>query len=215
MKYLKENIKILFMGDSITDAGRYWIEDGMNPEHETSLGEGYANMVATTLNVQYPELKLKFFNRGIGGNKASDLKERWQTDCLDLKPDVLTLMIGINDTWSFFAGGDEVTATEFEEHIEFIIKKTIDAYQTRIVVLEPFLLPYGYGSDEWRSDFSAKVQVLRKVARKYQLDYIPLDGLFAKESTSVDMSLLVSDGVHPTTLGHRFIAKALLAELEQ
>lgn len=215
MKYLQENSKILFMGDSITDAGRYWQDEGVNPEHESSLGDGYANMVATTLQIQYPDLKLKFFNRGIGGNKASDLKERWQTDCLDLKPDVLTLMIGINDTWSFFAGGDEVTAAEFEEHIEAIIKKTIDECQTKIVIIEPFLLPYSYGSDDWRADFSAKIQVLRKVARKYQLGYIPLDGLFAEAATVVPMCELVSDGVHPTIKGHRLMAKALLTELEK
>ena len=215
MKYLKANCKILFMGDSITDAGRYWEEDGMNPEHETSLGDGYANMVAMTLQTQYPDFKFEFLNRGIGGNKASDLKERWQTDCLDLKPDVLTLMIGINDTWSFFAGGDEVSAVEFESHIEFIIEKTIKECQSKIIIMEPFLLPHGYGSDEWRADLSAKIQVLRKVARKYQLGYIPLDGLFAKESATVNMGALVSDGVHPTTRGHRFIAQTLLTELEQ
>lgn len=101
-----EKQTILFMGDSITDCGR-------SRENLNDLGNGYAKIIASRLNVDFPELNFQFLNRGISGHRVKDLKARWQTDCLDLKPDILSIMIGINDVWRRYDRNDPTAAEVF------------------------------------------------------------------------------------------------------
>lgn len=135
---LTTNDRLLFLGDSITDAGR-------DRSQANDLGQGFALMTAAELGRRYPQLKLTYLNRGIGGDRIQQILDRLDKDCLALNPDVLIFMIGINDTWhntddpSIF--GTEAAAESFYEKYELFLKTVKAAGVQRILLLEPFVLP--------------------------------------------------------------------------
>ena len=198
---------VLFQGDSITDAGR----DREDPSH---LGYGYANFVAAWLTAKFPQLRMTFFNRGISGSRVVDLKTRWQVDCLELKPDWVSILIGINDTWRRFDSGIITTTTEFEENYRLILQQTNENLNANLIICEPFLLPYPDDRVAWREDLDPKINAVRRLAREFNAIYIPLDGLFASVVTQQDIKVWLPDGVHPTQAGHALIAQRWLAAVE-
>ena len=107
---LTKNGVLVLQGDSITDAGRFG-----EPEN---LGSGYARMVAKYIENFYPDLEMKVYNRGISGHRSKDLVERWDKDCLDLNPTVVTLLIGINDVWRSFDQNDPTSVEAYAENCE-------------------------------------------------------------------------------------------------
>ena len=130
---------ILFQGDSITDAGRK--QDDPAANSQPALGNGYAWLAAAQLLVDRPERQLKIFNRGISGNKVYQLAERWQADCLDLKPDVLSILIGVNDFWHKLKHGYDGTLEKYETDYRALVKRTKDALpNVKLVICEPFVL---------------------------------------------------------------------------
>ncbi|MCE3200614.1 SGNH/GDSL hydrolase family protein [Paenibacillus sonchi] len=199
----QENDIILFQGDSITDWGR-------NYEDPSSLGVGYALMVAARLGLLYPEKKLTFINRGISGNRAADLQRRWDKDCLELKPTVVSIYIGINDTWRRFDSGEETTAAQFEASYRDIIERTLRATNAKLILVEPFVLPVPEDRKGWRQDLDPKIHVVRELAREYGALLVPLDGLFAAASMKADSAFWAPDGVHPSPAGHALITDAWL-----
>ncbi|KWX79593.1 GDSL family lipase [Paenibacillus riograndensis] len=199
----QENDIILFQGDSITDWGR-------NYEDPSSLGVGYALMVAARLGLLYPEKKLTFINRGISGNRAADLQRRWDKDCLELKPTVVSIYIGINDTWRRFDNGEETTAAQFEASYRDIIERTLRATDAKLILVEPFVLPVPEDRKGWRQDLDPKIHVVRELAREYGALLVPLDGLFAAASMKADSAFWAPDGVHPSPAGHALITDAWL-----
>lgn len=208
---LKENDLILFIGDSITDVGR----DRMDGSH---LGAGYPLMVAGALAASYPERKLRFLNRGIGGDKVRDLQARWEEDCLALQPDVLSILIGINDTWHNASRGEfgvENSLREFEQAYRDILTQARKRTSAQIVILEPFVLPYPEDRREWRVDLDPRIQVVRQLAEEFAVDFIPLDGRFNALGMKTGYPYLTGeDGVHPTVAGHGVIAQAWLEAVE-
>lgn len=196
---------IVIQGDSITDAGRFG-----DPEQ---LGGGYARMVAKYIENFYPDLSMKVYNKGISGNRSGDLVRRWQTDTLELKPTVVTILIGINDTWRAFDSGDPTAVETYAANCENIMKQTKDAGAT-LIILEPFAVPTGVVNDAWRADLEPKIHALRKLSLKYADAYIPLDGIFYGLSAETAPELWTADGVHPSAAGHRIIAKELIKVLE-
>ena len=202
--YFEKNDVIVFQGDSITDWGR-------DHEDASSLGTGYALMVAARLGHMFPEKDLTFFNRGIGGNRAVDLQERWDKDCLDLKPTWVSIYIGINDTWRRMDSGEETTAEQFEASYRDLIERTRkSAPGVKLVLIEPFVLPVPEDRKEWRVDLDPKIHIVRELAREYGALLIPLDGLFAAASVKAESSYWAPDGVHPSPAGHALIADAWL-----
>lgn len=199
----QENDIILFQGDSITDWGR-------NYEDPSSLGVGYALMVAARLGLLYPEKKLTFINRGISGNRAADLQRRWDKDCLELKPTVVSIYIGINDTWRRFDSGEETTAAQFEASYRDIIERTLRATNAKLILVKPFVLPVSEDRKGWRQDLDPKIHVVRELAREYGALLVPLDGLFAAASMKADSAFWAPDGVHPSPAGHALITDAWL-----
>jgi acyl-CoA thioesterase-1 len=193
-----DNMKILFQGDSITDAGR-----GASP---TGLGHGYAYTVASLLGALHPSKRLAFTNRGISGNRAKDLGTRWQRDCIDLKPDVVSIMIGINDTWRHYDSNDPTPAERFEAEYRAILRRTKTEIGARIVILEPFLLACPPDRLRWREDLDPKIDAVRRLARECADVYVPLDGLFAAACQEAPPEYWATDGVHPSPAGHGFIA---------
>ena len=194
---LAKGARILFQGDSITDAGR-----GKPP----GLGTGYARIAADILLSRAPELGLTVMNRGISGHRAKDLVDRWDRDCIELKPDVVSIMIGINDTWRAFDSGDPTAADDFEASYRTMLVRTRTELGAKIVMVEPFVLECPPDRVAWRADLDPKIAAVRRLAREFADVYVPLDGIFAEACTRVEPKYWAADGVHPTGPGHAFIA---------
>ena len=194
---------VLFQGDSITDAGRSR-QDG------NDLGQGYPALVAAWYAALHPEKRVRFINRGISGNRAKDLRGRWQSDCLDLHPTLVSILIGINDTWRRYDSGDPTSAEEYEAHFRAILEPVRDGLHAQIIVLEPFSLPVPADRAAWRVDLDPKIAVARTLAREFGATFVPLDGLFAGAAAEREMGFWLPDGVHPSPAGHALIAQAWL-----
>jgi lysophospholipase L1-like esterase len=199
---LKRGARILFQGDSITDCGRD--RDGRGAG---SMGTGYPFLVASLLAARYPALGLVFTNRGVGGNRARDLDARWDADCLALAPDVVSILIGINDTWRRYKTNDPTSAEAFHQSYRSILSRTRDRLGATIVVCEPFVLPSLPDRADWREDLDVKIAAARSLAREFGAIYVPYDGIFAAASTTVDPAYWATDGVHPTDAGHALMAE--------
>lgn len=194
-------MRILFQGDSITDAGR----DRSDPHH---LGNGYPKFAAALLREQHPQETFEFLNFGISGNRTWDLLERWQTDCLDWQPDIFSLMIGVNDTWRRYDQGLVTTAAEYEENVRSLLRQVRERTQAKIVVLEPYLLPVQAAWDGWREDLDPKIDAVRRAARTYADVFVPLDGMLNAACVGHEPSEFSPDGVHPNATGAQIIAAA-------
>lgn len=194
-----ENQTILFQGDSITDAGR-------SREDLTNMGHGYAFMASAMVQAAYPGLGLRFINRGISGNRAADLKARWQQDCLDLKPDWVSILIGINDTWRRYDRNSPTSTEAYAENYRAILTQCKDAGMG-IIICEPFLLPTPEDRAVWREDLDPKIDAARALAREFADVYVPFDGLFAQAALSQEMAYWLPDGVHPSPAGHALMAE--------
>jgi acyl-CoA thioesterase I len=199
---LRPGTLVLCQGDSITDWGRSY-------ENDSELGTGYVNFTAAWMNAKYPELGLKFINRGIGGNRICDLENRWSKDCIDLKPDLIALLIGVNDTWRRYDSDVVSPIPEFEACYRRLLDRVKKETSAKVIILEPFLLelPQFLG---WREDLGPRIEAVRRVARDYGTPYIPLDGIFASVSTIQKPEYWAADGVHPTQAGHALIARHLM-----
>ena len=204
---LRKNDRILFLGDSVTDCDR----DRDNP---IDLGKGYALMTAGTLAARWPEAQLTFLNRGIGGNKIQDILDRLDADCLALQPNVLIFMIGINDTWHNVGNPDFGTAAAaqtFEKSYRELLQRVTTAGIKRILLLEPFVLPFPEDRQLWRNDLDPKIQIVRKLASTFGCELVSLDGRLNETALITGPQYLTGlDGVHPTAAGHGVITKAVV-----
>ncbi|OGV61954.1 MAG: GDSL family lipase [Lentisphaerae bacterium RIFOXYB12_FULL_65_16] len=200
---IQDKATILFQGDSITDAGRSRTDDAQ-------LGGGYANCIATCCKTLFPDKGLRFINRGISGNRAKDLRARWQADCLDLKPDWVSIMIGINDTWRHYDSNDPTPADAYERDYHFILTQVKETLGARLILLEPFVLPVPADRKKWREDLDPKIAAARRLAVEFQAIYVPLDGIFAAAACQRPAAEWAGDGVHPSAAGHALIARAWL-----
>ncbi|GIP38352.1 lipase [Paenibacillus sp. J31TS4] len=194
---------VLFQGDSITDAGR-------NREAAGDLGKGYALMAAGLFASLYPEMGVTFYNRGISGNRVKDLQARWQQDCLDLKPTLVSIYIGVNDCWRRYDRNDPTSVEQFEAGYRDLLETTKRELDPKLVLIEPFVLPVPEDRKEWRVDLDPKIHVVRELAREYGAKLVPLDGLFAQASARMEPARWAHDGVHPSPAGHALIARAWL-----
>jgi lysophospholipase L1-like esterase len=198
---LHANARILFQGDSITDAGR-------SRDNDAQLGGGYANFIAAWLSARHPELNLTFLNRGISGNRIYDLESRWDDDCIALQPDWVSILIGINDTWRRYDSNVPSPVEEFEACYRRLLERTVNETPARLILLEPFVLPTPPDRVAWREDLDPRIDAIRRVARDYQALYVPFDGLFAAACTRQAPAFWAGDGVHPTQAGHALMAQA-------
>lgn len=193
--------RILFQGDSITDCGR----DRSDPR---SLGHGYAMMAASFLPALNPGLAPACFNLGISGNRARDLVARWQIDCIDLQPEVLSIMVGINDTWRRYDAKDPTSAEAFESSYRHLLEAARIALPTlKIILMEPFVLPVPEDRISWREDLDPKIEAVHSLAEEFKATLIPLDRLFNEACRHQPPAFWAEDGVHPSPAGHAFIAR--------
>lgn len=196
-------LTILFQGDSVTDAGRSRTDDA-------ELGYGYPMFVEAWLSAAYPNHKITILNRGISGNRAIDLEQRWTEDCIKLQPDVVSIFIGINDTWRRYDSNDPTSTEEFEQHYRTLLDRVKQQTKAHIVLIEPFMLPVQPEQAAWREDLDPKIQVVRRLAQQYQATLVPMDVLFTEAAAHKAAAYWASDGVHPTNAGHSLIAQAWL-----
>lgn len=201
MTILENDSLVLFQGDSVTDCGR-------NYEDRESLGTGYAFAIAAELGRRFPQKNLTFVNKGVSGNRVVDLEERWQRDCLDLSPDYVSILIGVNDTWRRYDSGDPTSAEQYYEGYRRLIVNTLKQDVKGLILLEPFLVPVSKEQQGWYEDLNPKIQAVRELSREFKTLYVPLDGLFHAANTATGPAYWAKDGVHPSPAGHGLIADA-------
>lgn len=201
---------ILFQGDSITDKGRSRGNTGPNcPE---SLGSGYVFLCASDLLARYPDLDLKIFNRGISGDKITDLLARWQADALDLQPTVLSLMVGVNDTLhQFIPGKHGVPVPEYEKGYRKLLAWTkSELPAVRLILCEPFTLACGAVDGRWEPEMTQRRSIVRQLAKEYDAVFVSFQSAFDDATGAVGPHYWSGDGIHPSMAGHGLMARTWL-----
>jgi acyl-CoA thioesterase-1 len=204
---INNNDIVLFQGDSVTDCGR-------NRNDTSCLGNGYAKIVSDMFTAKHPESNVTFLNKGISGNRVKDLQSRWREDCLELRPNWVSILIGINDCWRRYDSNDPTSVDEFASGYRTLLEQIKHELQANVILCEPFLLPVPEDRKLWREDLDPKIHAVRELAREFGALYIPLDGLFAEASTRAEPSFWLPDGVHPSQDGHDLIAQAWLKAVD-
>jgi len=195
-------MRILFQGDSITDAGR-------DRENDVNVGIGYPLLVKASLGFEEPG-KYEFFNRGVSGNRIVNVYARIKKDIINIKPDVMSILIGVNDVWhEFKESPNGVSADKYYKIYDMLIEEVKSALpHIKIMIMEPFLLKACATEDKWdcfSSEVKKRAEMAKKIAQKYDLPYVKLQDGFDELSKSIEGSYWLADGVHPTAMGHEYI----------
>ena len=203
---LQKDDVILFQGDSITDAGRNRDEKSAN--HSRALGNGYAFMAASKLLYDHPDKNLQVFNRGISGNKVYQLAERWDTDCIELRPTVLSILIGVNDFWHMLTGKYEGTIETYRNDFKALLQKTKEKLpQVKLIIGEPFAVPDVKAVDaSWFPRFNEYQKAAREIAADFGAVFIPYQSIFDKAVKSAPGVYWTHDGVHPSIAGSQLMS---------
>lgn len=212
---IPQNAVILFQGDSITDAGRN--KDVQSPNNQSALGNGYAFIASASLLQNYAAHNLKLYNRGISGNKVFQLAGRWQADCLDLNPDILSILVGVNDFWHTLSSGYKGTVKTYENDLRALLKRTRESLPgVQLIIGEPFALKAGSAiTDNWYPEFPKYQQAAKVIARDFEAAFIPYQSIFEEASKEVPATYWSEDGVHPTIAGNQLMAQAWLETVKR
>ncbi|PSL42515.1 lysophospholipase L1-like esterase [Chitinophaga niastensis] len=207
---LKKESIVLFQGDSITDAGRKRDIDAAN--NGAALGGGYALMAASDLLLKNADKNLKIYNKGISGNKVYQLAERWDADCLALKPDVLSILVGVNDYWHTLSHNYNGTVKTYKEDYDKLLARTQQQLpDVKFIIGEPFAVTGVKAVDEkWYPAFDEYRAAAREIAAKYNAIFIPYQAVFDKAQKSAPAAYWTGDGVHPSVAGAQLMAEAWL-----
>lgn len=208
--FFAEGDVVLFQGDSITDAGRNKRQE--LPNNAWSFGMGYANIIASFLLETLPGKDLTMYNRGISGNKVYQLADRWDKDCLELEPDVLSILIGVNDYWHFRNGEYDGTPEIYEEDFRSLLTRTLDALpDLKLVICQPFILTGTSAVDEsWVEPFSAYQEIAKKISDEFGAVWVPFQEAFDRAIELADGTYWAADGVHPSMAGAQLMARTWL-----
>ena len=208
--------RILFQGDSITDAGR-------NREDFYSLGYGYPLLVSAHLTAEHPG-EYEYVNRGIGGDLLVDLYNRRQVDLLDLAPDYLSIFIGTNDAWAELDQGRPIVTEEFEQMYEDLLNEIFATYpNVKVMLISPAIMEGLFSRNtaeqpdrlnQFRIHVASRIEVVRKLAEKYSLPFVDMQAVYDAACLRADASVWTGDGAHPTPGGHELIKRAWLAAFE-
>jgi len=190
-------MRLIFIGDSITDAGR----DRTDP---SSLGDGYVSMLASELTDGGAEV----INLGIAGNRAADLAARWDSELLPAAPDVLTVYIGVNEVWRRFDSDDPTPTEEFESTMRGLLASAIQACSPQLILMEPYLLPVSDEQRAWLPELDEKRAAVARVATEFSAQLVPLHDVLTEAARGRDAAEFAPDGVHPLPAGSRAIAGA-------
>ena len=205
----KKGCRLLFQGDSITDMK--WGRNQKDRNHY--LGHSYVYLIAARLGVDMPQTQLDIYNRGVSGNTVADLRKRWRKDAIDMKPDLLSILIGTNDV------GREVQVDAFESDYRYILDASRNTNpELRLVLLAPFVLRSGKLKNEqaWTSRRTATDKlgiVVAQLAKDYDAVHIKTQEVFDVAAKAVSPEQWIWDGVHPLPQGHELIARNWLHEV--
>lgn len=199
---------ILFQGDSITDCGR-------KREDITSTGLGYVLMVKGQLGCEHPG-EYEFINKGVSGNQIVDVYARIKSDIINLKPDYMSLLIGVNDVWQELRGRHNGTdAEKYEKIYDMLIAEILEALPNiKIIIMEPFVLEAEATSaiveeperwDYFSAEVPLRAEAAKRIAEKYNLSFVALQDKFNEACKQAPASYWLHDGVHPTPMGHWLI----------
>jgi lysophospholipase L1-like esterase len=208
MMFQPHNI-VLFQGDSITDANRRRGRKG--PNDPAALGQGYVLHAAAELMRRDPSLDLQIYDRGISGDKVYQLADRWERDCLKIKPDILSILVGVNDYCHVYLHGFGGTLPEYERDYDILLERTRNTLpDVKLILGEPFLLEAGNITADHVEAISAYQDVARNLAEKYDALWVPYQQAFNDALERAPADYWAPDGVHPTLPGHMLMAKAWL-----
>ena len=207
-----KKVKVVFQGDSITDAGR-------DKRNYHDLGKGYPKYAAEQMVKDHPDVEFEFINFGISGNRTCQLFDRLYKDGIEFQPDVISILIGINDIWHRYGDGRiETTDAQLALNYRSILERLRAQTNAKIVMIAPFLLDFE-GNQHLRPDLERILPIVRELAKEFADVYIPLDEIFAEVLPTQPEALHYSrDAVHPNTNGSVFIggkyAEAVKALIE-
>jgi lysophospholipase L1-like esterase len=194
-----DGARILFQGDSITDGNR-----GRNSDPNHILGHGYQANISARFGADLAERHLTFINRGISGNTVSGLARRWQKDTIDLKPDIISILIGVNDL------GSGVTAEQYEQQYDQLLADATNALpNVKLVLGEPFGLPVGGKKNIWETYYPAlkeRIAIVNTLGEKYHAPVVHFQKMFEDATNRAPADYWIWDGVHPTYSGHQLMA---------
>lgn len=198
--------KILFQGDSITDVGRSREE---NLPLGIGMGTGYPQLVTARLITDAPERAWDINNKGISGNRVVDLYSRWKIDALNLKPELISILIGINDTWHEFGRQNGVEVPRYEKMYRELLTWTKEVLpEVKLVLMEPFCFCFGAVAPEWLPEVEERRKVVKKLAEEFNAVFIPCQSILDKALEKAPQEFWLRDGVHPTLAGHQLLADA-------
>lgn len=207
---IAENDVILFQGDSITDAGRD--KENKTPNNGRALGSGYAFLAAASLLHAHAAKQLSVYNKGISGNKVHQLDARWQEDCIALKPNILSVLIGVNDYWHTLSGNYDGTIQVYRDDYRKLLDRTMKALPSvKLIIGEPFAVNNVKAvTDAWFPAFDEYRHAARQIAEEYRAVFIPYQRVFDEAAKSAAPSYWTGDGVHTTLAGAQLMAEAWL-----
>ena len=211
----KENLCFLFQGDSITDGNR-----GRNEDPNHILGHGYCFIVASKIGADFSQYGFQFINRGISGNTVSDLEKRWQADTLDLKPDILSLLVGINDVNAMIDGKeDALDAKMFESAYRRLLTSCREQNPDLLIVLGlPFFFASGWRKEQyekWHPLTLERAEIVRQIAVDFNAILIDYPSVFERAQQQAPIDYWIWDGVHPTAFGHELMAREWIKQVSK
>lgn len=212
---IPKDLKILFQGDSITDAGRDRERHDANDNR--ALGSGYVKEIASHLLGEHPTKNLKIYNKGISGHKVFQLADRWEEDCMKIAPDVLSLMIGVNDYWHTLSHDYKGTVNTYSEDLNALLERTKKALPNlKIIMLEPFSVAGGTAiTNEWSINFTPYRIAAKSIAEKFGATLIETHTIFQKALQIAPVNYWCPDGVHPSIAGAHLMAEAWIEAFDK
>ena len=205
---LKKDSVILFQGDSITDCGRK--KESITCNNIDQLGLGYALFTASSLLSKHAGMQPKIYNRGISGNKVFQLRERWEIDALSFMPDVISILIGVNDYWHTLSSGYKGTVQIYENDLRNLLKYTKEKLpKVQFVLCEPFALTGGSAITDgaWFPMFHEYRVSLKKLATEFDSVFVPFQSAFDEAVKIAPATYWSADGVHPDLPGRQLMAE--------
>lgn len=213
---MPEKITVLFQGDSITDAFRN--KGNYYPNDMRGMGNGYVHHIVTHLMGNYPKVDWTCYNRGISGNKVFQLANRWEDDCLQLQPDVLSILIGVNDFWHTLDYNYDGTVKTYEKDFRALLSRTKNQLpNVKLMIAEPFALKGGTAIKEakWFPKFTAYQSAAKTIAKEFNAVFIPYQKIFDDALADAPVSYWCPDGVHPSLAGAYLMATAWVSTFEE
>jgi acyl-CoA thioesterase-1 len=204
---IRDGDLILFQGDSITDCGRCGSADG--------LGGGYVAMIRALITARQPRLDVRIANRGVGGDRTTELLARWQPDCVAVRPQVLSIKIGVNDVWrlrGIWNNQTFVPAADYRANYEQLIEKALGAGVRTLALVSPTTIAEENDGELARL-LDERAAIVRELATRFGAVYVPAREAFLRALKERPEVRWTADGCHPTAAGHALIAGTWLQAL--